>query len=61
MSLLVQDFPVMGCRGRLVLADRVVGPKPSPRLRHAAAGAQALLAELERRWTRFDPAPTLTR
>ncbi len=59
MSLLEQDFPVMGCSGRLVLADRVAGPQPSPRLEHAAADARALLGELERRWTRFDPASDL--
>ncbi|MET0600892.1 MAG: FAD:protein FMN transferase, partial [Baekduia sp.] len=59
MSLLVQDFPVMGSRGQLVLVDRVAGPGPSPRLVHAAADARALLAELERRWTRFNAASDL--
>jgi thiamine biosynthesis lipoprotein len=59
VSLLVQDFPVMGCDGRLVLADRVAGPQPSSRLEHVAAAARGLLAELERRWTRFDPASDL--
>jgi thiamine biosynthesis lipoprotein len=49
----------MGSHGRLVLADRVAGPEPSPRLEHAAADAQALLVELERRWTRFDSASDL--
>jgi thiamine biosynthesis lipoprotein len=39
----------------VILADRAPGHRPSPRLRHAAAGARALLAELERRWTRFAP------
>jgi thiamine biosynthesis lipoprotein len=59
MSLLERSFPVMGARGRLVLADRVAGPQPSPRLEHAAAGARALLDDLERRWTRFDAASDL--
>jgi FAD:protein FMN transferase len=59
MSLLDRDFPIMGSHGRVVLADRVAGPQPSPRLEHAAADAQALLGELERRWTRFDPASDL--
>ena len=59
MSLLDVTFPVMGAHGRLVLADRVAGPQPSPRLQHAAADARALLTELERRWTRFDPASDL--
>jgi thiamine biosynthesis lipoprotein len=54
MSLSDISFPVMGARGRLVLADRVGGSQPSPRLVHAAADARALLDELERRWTRFD-------
>jgi FAD:protein FMN transferase len=59
MSLLDLDFGMMGSHGRLVLADRVAGPQPSPRLTHAAADARALLAELERRWTRFDLASDL--
>jgi thiamine biosynthesis lipoprotein len=59
MSLLDVAFPVMGARGRLMLADRVAGPQPSPRLHHAAADARGLLAELERRWTRFDAASDL--
>jgi thiamine biosynthesis lipoprotein len=59
MSLLDTAFPVMGARGRLILADRVAGPQPSPRLEHAAADARALLAELQRRWTRFDAASDL--
>jgi thiamine biosynthesis lipoprotein len=56
MSLLELGFPIMGSRGRMVLADRVAGPQPSPRLLNAAAGARALLVELERRWTRFERA-----
>ncbi len=59
MSLLDRGFPVMGSHGRLVLADRVAAPEPSPRLEHAAADAQSLLVELERRWTRFDSASDL--
>jgi thiamine biosynthesis lipoprotein len=59
MSLLEQDFPVMGARGRLVLADHVAGPQASPRLQRAAADARMLLSELERRWTRFDTASDL--
>jgi hypothetical protein len=55
MSVLDLAFPAMGGRARLILADRAPGHRPSPRLRHAAAGARALLAELERRWTRFAP------
>jgi thiamine biosynthesis lipoprotein len=61
MSLLELDFGVMGARGRLVLADRVAGPQASPGLQHAAADARTLLAELERRWTRFDPSSDLNR
>jgi FAD:protein FMN transferase len=61
MSLLDAAFPTMGARGRLILADRVAGAEPSERLLHAAAEARALLAELERRWTRFDPDSDLNR
>jgi thiamine biosynthesis lipoprotein len=61
MSLLDVSFPLMGARGRLVLADRAPGADPSPRLRHAAADARALLAGLERRWTRFDRDSALNR
>jgi len=59
VSLLERDFPVMGTHGRLVLADRAPGAAPSERLEHAAAEARALLADLERRWTRFDAASDL--
>jgi thiamine biosynthesis lipoprotein len=51
----------MGSRGRIVLADRAPGGEPSPRLLHAAADARALLARLERRWTRFDRDSALNR
>jgi thiamine biosynthesis lipoprotein len=61
MSLLDVRFPVMGARGRIVLADRAPGAEPSPRLRRAAAGARALLDDLERRWTRFSPNSDLSR
>ncbi|HWI71223.1 MAG TPA: FAD:protein FMN transferase, partial [Baekduia sp.] len=61
MSLLDVSFPVMGARGRIVLADRAPGAEPSPRLRRAADDARALLADLERRWTRFTPDSDLSR
>jgi len=61
MSLLDVTFPVMGATARIVLADRAPGPGPSPRLEHAAADARALLATLERCWTRFDPDSDLSR
>jgi thiamine biosynthesis lipoprotein len=59
MSVLDVTFPAMGATARLVLADRAPGTSPSPRLRHAAADARALLATLERKWTRFDEASDL--
>jgi len=61
VSVLDVRFGVMGARGRLVLADRASGAEPSPRLRRAAAEARARLEDLERRWTRFDPASDLNR
>jgi thiamine biosynthesis lipoprotein len=51
----------MGGQARLLLADGAAGDAPSARLRTAAAGARALLAELEARWTRFDPDSDLSR
>jgi thiamine biosynthesis lipoprotein len=61
VSVLDVSFPAMGGRARLILADRAPGSEPTPRLRHAAQDARALLAELERRWTRFAPASDLSR
>jgi thiamine biosynthesis lipoprotein len=55
MSLLDERFSVMGARGRIVLADRVAGDGPSPRLVRACEQARERLEELERRWTRFAP------
>ncbi|HMJ34015.1 MAG TPA: FAD:protein FMN transferase [Baekduia sp.] len=55
MSRLDVSFPAMGGQARLLLADRAPGDAPSQRLLHAAADARALLADLEARWTRFDP------
>jgi thiamine biosynthesis lipoprotein len=61
MSVLDRSFPAMGATARVVLADRAPGARPSPRLEHAAADAQALLRELEAKWTRFDPDSALSR
>ncbi|WCB95799.1 FAD:protein FMN transferase [Baekduia alba] len=55
MSLLDRSLPAMGATARIVLADRAPGAAASPRLTHAADDAQALLATLERQWTRFAP------
>jgi FAD:protein FMN transferase len=61
VSVLDVTFPVMGARGRLVLADRAPGAEPSERLRRAAGEARARLEDLERRWTRFAPDSDLNR
>jgi thiamine biosynthesis lipoprotein len=61
VSTLDVAFDAMGGRARLILVDRAPGDTPSPRLRHAAAGARALLAELEARWTRFAATSDLAR
>jgi thiamine biosynthesis lipoprotein len=61
MSRLDVTFPAMGGQARLLLADRAPGAEPSLRLRAAAADARALLAELEARWTRFDPDSDVSR
>jgi thiamine biosynthesis lipoprotein len=61
MSLLDERFPIMGARGRIVLADRAPGAAPSPRLVHAYEQARARLAALERCWTRFAPDSELSR
>jgi thiamine biosynthesis lipoprotein len=61
MSRLDVSFAAMGGHARLLLADRAPGDAPSPRLLAAAADAHALLADLEARWTRFDPDSDLSR
>jgi thiamine biosynthesis lipoprotein len=61
VSRLDLSFPAMGGQARLLLADRAPGSEPSPRLLAAAADARALLAELEARWTRFDPGSDVSR
>jgi thiamine biosynthesis lipoprotein len=61
MSRLDVTFPAMGGTARLLLGDGEPGDAPSPRLRAAVADARALLAELEARWTRFDPESDLSR
>jgi thiamine biosynthesis lipoprotein len=60
VSRLDVTFPAMGGTARLLLADRHPADEPSPRLREAAAEARALLAQLEARWTRFDPGSDLS-